>query len=182
MGGVEWDIHEMLQRMQSGQLTSPELMQVLRCAVTMGVVSSCPDHSDNMAPPQPGRASEPLVNASWCTPIVARCVAYCKELRSIPRPQCTSLICNNCKPADGALPQEVASSPMLIDAVQALLQNSAAYSSLVDHPEMAPYIRGLRRLVGAPRPPAPLAARCLLPLSRHAMGQHAPAACSAAPE
>ena len=45
--------------------------------------------------------------------------------------------------------QEVASSPMLIDAVQALLQNSAAYSSLVDHPEMAPYIRGLRRLVGA---------------------------------
>ena len=49
--------------------------------------------------------------------------------------------------------QEVASSPMLIDAVQALLQNSAAYSSLVDHPEMAPYIRGLRRLVGAPAPP-----------------------------
>lgn len=45
--------------------------------------------------------------------------------------------------------QEVASSPMLIDAVQALLQNSAAYSSLVEHPEMAPYIRALRRLVGA---------------------------------
>jgi hypothetical protein len=49
------------------------------------------------------------------------------------------------------LVQEVASSPMLIDAVQALLQNSAAYASLVEHPEMAPYIRGLRRLVGAPR-------------------------------
>ena len=49
---------------------------------------------------------------------------------------------------------------MLIDAVQALLQNSAAYASLVEHPEMAPYIRALRRLVGAP--PA-----ALLPLPAH---------------
>lgn len=44
--------------------------------------------------------------------------------------------------------QEVASSPALIDAVQALLQNSAASATLVHHPEMAPYIRALRRLVG----------------------------------
>ena len=29
MGAVEWDMHEVLQRMQSGELTSPELMQVL---------------------------------------------------------------------------------------------------------------------------------------------------------
>lgn len=46
------------------------------------------------------------------------------------------------------LMQEVASSPALIDAVQALLQNSAASATLVHHPEMAPYIRALRRLVG----------------------------------
>lgn len=43
---------------------------------------------------------------------------------------------------------------MLIDAVQALLSNSAAYASLAEHPEMAPFIRSLRRLVGA-RPLAP---------------------------
>ncbi len=46
--------------------------------------------------------------------------------------------------------QQLSHQPMLIDAVQQLLQSSGAYASLVEHPEMAPSIRALRRLVGAP--------------------------------
>lgn len=39
-------------------------------------------------------------------------------------------------------------SPQMIDAVQMLLQDPNSYAPLVEHPELAPVMRALRRMVG----------------------------------
>ena len=59
--------------------------------------------------------------------------------------------------------QEMSHSPQMIDAVQMLLQDPQSYAPLVEHPELAPVMRALRRMVGmedtnpedAPQPSAP---------------------------
>lgn len=43
--------------------------------------------------------------------------------------------------------QEMTHSPQMIDAVQLLLQDPQSYAPLVEHPELAPVMRALRRMV-----------------------------------
>jgi hypothetical protein len=59
MGAVEWDMHEVLQRMQNGELTSPELMQVpcsagsrvSSCTINHGTLDSPQSDADQSADP-----------------------------------------------------------------------------------------------------------------------------------
>lgn len=140
MAGL-WDMHEVLARMESGDLAHPEIMQVRASLMSCRLL---PEY----------RRSVPPLSAG---PAAARNVAEGTAREGSLRPPSFTLasllsgvlfFCLlTCSGAAAA--QEVASSPMLIDAVQALLSNSAAYASLAEHPEMAPFIRSLRRLVGA---------------------------------
>ena len=46
----------------------------------------------------------------------------------------------------------MSNSPQMIDAVQLLLQDPQSYAPLVEHPELAPVMRALRRMVSMESP------------------------------
>ena len=41
--------------------------------------------------------------------------------------------------------QDIQQSPQMIDAIQMMLSDPSSYAPLVEHPELAPYMRALRR-------------------------------------
>jgi hypothetical protein len=57
-------MQEVLQRMQSGQLTSPELMQVLCCAVLCSQSQAVLTNATPCTAPQPGRPTSLLIHIS----------------------------------------------------------------------------------------------------------------------
>lgn len=52
--------------------------------------------------------------------------------------------CTSIKPVCRAV-QDIQQSPQMIDAIQMMLSDPSSYAPLVEHPELAPYMRALRR-------------------------------------